>query len=229
MKMNADRKKVVTGNWKSIMKTKADLLQYYSDMSGNHLKYLIDNNHLEPEVLSEVKSMAKTKLEAEAREANNKELLDQLEIDINDDPQAFDDAQTRSITRKHLHNEIEAVFKTGYGDRYDGNTTGIDTFDPNPLQRNINDAERYTMNGTASYDTLVVRTGRRDATGLMAQTRIGRKTFNAGYGEMSDVGVYNLHNAAPTLKTQRINQPLHSQVFAPEIDSDDYLDAFFRR
>lgn len=213
----------------SVKKTKADLMEYYNDMSGNHLQYLVNGNHVEAEVVNEVKRLMKVKLIKEAKEDRDRDMSDDLEHHRIDDEEgvSFEDAQSRRSTRKQLRGTEASVFETGYGQRFDG---GIDNISKNPLERNIQMAEHYTLIGSASVDNLLTKSGVQDAKGLIAQTKIGRNTTRKTIAhELYNVGIYNEQNTAPMLTAQRRNPGMAKQEIFQSADPDDYLNAFFRR
>lgn len=222
-------------NIRQVVKTKDDLLKYYTDMSGNHLKYIVEGNHYEPEVGKEIKGMMKEKLLAEAKEERDRTLEEALRRGGNpmaDDQwgQEFHDAQLGiKPTRKILNRMEQSVFETGYAPRFDG---GLDNISRNPLERNILRAEHYTLVGTPDLDVLVNKAGTQDALGMIAQRRMGLSQTKAAYRDMYDVGVYNMQNAAPVLTAQRRNAPLRNprpDLAETYVNPDDFMSALFRR
>lgn len=213
-----------------IQKKKMDLMSYYTDMSGNNLQYLVNGNHVEPEVLTDVRAIMKKKLEQEEREKRERDILAELRDEIEDSDADFDEKQSRRMTRKSLFTIQDEVFKTGYlGERSDAYSES--KFSKNPLERNIQMAEKYTMDGSPSYDTLIMKSGIQEAAGLAARTKMGRKQARSVMSDMFDVGVYNMHNAAPILTSKRNNQSLLrvDENIPQHIDPDDFMDAMFRR
>lgn len=213
-----------------LQKTKEDALEYYKDMSGNHLKYLVDSEHVEPEVLTEVKEIMRRKLIQEAKEENDRMMEQQLRNPFDEENgQSYDDAQGGiKPTRKRLNRLEQAVFETGFGERYDG---GIDNVSRNPLERNILFAEQYTLAGTPSYENVVMKSGRQDALGMIAGSRMGKAMAKSGMKDMYDVGVFNVNNAAPILTATRRNpQLIRVDENIPQyVDPNDFMDALFRR
>lgn len=216
--------------WTEIVKKKSDLLAYYQGMSGNHLKYMLDGNHVEPEVVKEVKQWAKKKLIQEAKEQRDEDIISQIKenpMEDDDAGQDFEEAQQNRVTRKILRGVTGNVFETGFADRFDGEVP-----DPNPITGNINAAERYTLMGSATMDTLANYSGRQDAKAALAQLRIGQKTAAAARKQMYDASVFALQNAAPSMTEREVN-PLMWRVDNntnnEAIGGDDYMEAFFRR
>lgn len=217
---------------RNVTKTKSDLLDYYTNMSGNHLKYIVDGNHYEPEVGGEIKGMMKQKLLQEAQEEKDRRLEDALN---QDNPLADDKwGATFEInqigikpTRKILNRMEQSIFETSH--RHDG---GLDMISSNPLERNILRAEHYTLMGTPDLDVLVNRSGHQDAMGMIAQARMGRSQARALMHDMYDTGVFNMSNAAPMLTGQHINQSLSNarpDLADSYVSPDDFMAALFRR
>lgn len=212
-----------------VTKTKNDLLQYYTNMSGNHLKCLVDSNHIEPEALTEVKAAMRSKLIQEAKEEEDRRLEESIRNPIADEHGTrFEDTQLGiKPTRKRLNALEKQVFETGYGPRFDG---GIDNISNNPLERNIQAAEIYTLHGTPSMNTLVMKSGRQDAIALKQLHGLGLKQTRAAHHDMYDVSVYNIDNAAHSMTSGRRNPVLQqSNKLDYCTDRDSFMASLFRR
>lgn len=215
-------------NIRNVKKTKEHLMEYYNNMSGNHLKYLTENNHVEPEALTDVKAAMRSKLIQEAKEEEDRRMEDAIRNPIADENgQSFRDAQLGiKPTRKRLNAMEKQVFETGFGERFDG---GLDNISNNPLERNIHAAEAYTLHGTASLETLVNRTGRQDAIAWKQIHGLGVGQTKHAMHDLYDIGVYNIDNAAHKMTAGQINPSLRQSNKYDGIGNNDWIKSLFRR
>jgi hypothetical protein len=212
---------------------KKNLMDHYKDKTGNELQYLVNGNHVEPEVLNDVKASMRVKLIAEAKEARDRQMADdEKTLETIADDEAIDPEKLMGLrnSRRKLHKIQEDVFETP--NRFDGFTTGVDEWSENPLERNIQVADRYYRDGMPSVNEVMYNTARKNNKGEKALKRIGTKTAKQQMSQMHDYSVYNMANAAPTMTSQKINQPLRrcdDNVNNSAVGPDDYLRALFRR
>jgi hypothetical protein len=212
---------------------KKNLMDHYKDKTGNELQYLVNGNHVEPEVLNDVKASMRVKLIAEAKEARDRQMADDNKsLETMADDEAIDPEKLMGLrnSRRKLHKIEEDVFETP--NRFDGFTTGVDEWSENPLERNIQVADRYYADGMPSLNEVMYNTARKNNRGEKALKRIGTKTAKQQMSQMHDYSVYNMANAAPTMTSQKINQSLRrvdENVNNQAVGPDDYLRALFRR
>lgn len=175
---------------RTVVPNRVELLKHYSEMTSVELEHAVLNEYIDPSIKDEIRQLLKKKVKQEAlgHGADSIELLNNPIDRVNPVAEPINAEVSTHVPSVEQLESLEKKFETGY---YHEEIA-------NPIERNIRNAQQYYADGVPSIAVSTKGKRTREAADNAQEKQFERVVKR----KFTDIGVYNLNNAAPDLTLQ---------------------------